>query len=163
MNSVDVWLCAACGAAAVLTRIEKRQDPETTQAVAIIGASLLAGIGARALRNAGYVETSTIYLLNPAMDFMIGWWALAAHRRRPREWTRLLYLLSFAAIMASAAYGAAHKTPGTRYVYAVALNALLVAGLCGVSWGGLRDGLADLGAWARRGPLSRRLPAGGRR
>lgn len=163
MNSVDVWLCVACGGAMALTRLERTPDRDALTAVGLISASLAAGIAARALRNAGYVETQTIYLLNPAMDLLIGMWALGAHRRTRREWTRLLILVSFASLLASAAYGAAAKTPETRYAYAVALNALLVAGLCGIGWNGLRDGFADLGRRMRRHPVPGRIPTGGRR
>lgn len=163
MNPVDAWLCVACGGAMALTQMERNPDRDAPVAAGVISASLAVGIAARALRNAGYVETQTIYLLNPVMDLLIGFWALSAHRRAPREWTRLLILVSIASIFASAAYGYAAKTPQTKYQYAIALNALLIAGLCGIGYGGLKDGLGALGAWLRKYSVPGRLPIRGRR
>lgn len=150
MNSVDAFLCVACGAALGLTRLERRPDPDAPVAVGIITASLAVGIVARAMRNEGWVSTQTIYYLNPVMDALIGAWAVQHYRAKPREWLQFLKMSSYAAIGISVAYGAAVKTPDTRYLYAVALNALLIAGLCAIGARGARDGLSALARYGRR-------------
>jgi hypothetical protein len=155
LSPADVVLIAACSATLALTSRERAPDRDAPAAVGIILGSIAVGLAARAARNAGLVETQSIYLLNPVMDALIALWAFARHRAKPRDWTRLLILVSVGSIFASAAYGAAAKTPEARYLYASVLNALLITGLCGIGYGGLRDVASSLVAELRSRALAR--------